>query len=455
MTGVFATTPTPTQSSTATKYSSESSVNSKRMLKQDAQSSSHERIIKKLKKEQTNDQEDDHIYQDDLTTQQSEFTLAGSPQNSVGMLSSEENITTEEKAPKRKRYGNWLREIVNHVCKLLKLRLLSLKSLSKVLNDHGNYHSDHSEHLDGINSYSLNLPHLSSDVLETFKHDRRAGTEVFMAFLEGFGKIKRNTYKMTEEYISKEPVFGERLVKAILEFIPETDQISTNSQYLNWITASTRMKKTTKDSLLEVQVRAALIRPLKKLYQSLCETNRRAVIHKEIDLVYSGSPTESKLLNETKDYRSNLNLIEDEGGGRDSPDYHNLRGDQAQGSKITKTEAPLKKESEIRGDFYDTEERNDALSKKEEESGNNGETNHGAFLKNPHNHFSYSNTSENFNSYQILLNLLLKQQMERLFQSQLQNPSYKGFGSDADQQELMKRLLRKLIEENRMNTYEH
>ena len=297
-----------------------SSINTKRALSPHTEFVSNEVTCKKCKKEFSSDEEHHIVPQHRTEASKNTSPLPQSPNNQTLHTSSDEHITTSEKAPKRKRYGNWLREVANHVCKLLKLRHLSLKCLSKALNnDTDTYEGSYYK-----NPSVQNISPLLKDIFDSRKSDGSSESASFMAFLDGFSKIKRNTYKMTDSYIRQQPLFGIRLTKEILDFIPENDQISDDSQYLKWIETSTRMTQATKSNLLDFQVRTALRRPLKELYKSMCESNLERDSEEHLGqtkLWQENLTSEQDMLSsfikhsENLNRNSNLNMIEDEGGG--------------------------------------------------------------------------------------------------------------------------------------------
>ena len=319
---------TTTQATTFKSLPQDSSINSKRALSPYTEFVTDDVTCKKCKKEFSCDDEHHIVPHHRTEAFKNTSPLLRSPNNQTAHSSSDEHTTASNKAPpKRKRYGNWLREVANHVCKLLKLRHLSLKCLSKALNENTGRH----ESSNSRNSPVQNISPLLQDIFDSPKSDGSLESASFMAFLDGFSKIKRNTYKMTDSYIRQQPLFGIRLTKEILDFIPENDQISDDSQYLKWIEASTRMTKATKSNLLDSRVRSALRRPLKELYKSMCRSNleKNSEEHVGPTKLWQENLTDERDMlasfikhSENINQSSNLHMIEDEGGGGGEEDRY-------------------------------------------------------------------------------------------------------------------------------------
>ena len=190
-------------------------------------------------------------------------------------------LRKKKKEKTRRRYGNWLRELINHVCKLK-------------MQDSGLFKPDcRSRNQDSINNTikrlegsltkcsspidkETNLQKEFDLVYGSFNKNNLAPqspTEIIndlTDFIHEFKKVKRNTYNMIYSHMTTQPVFGEIILRVSLDFLPSDGCDFESSEYLKWIKQSTRMKMSTRKDLEHPEVIKTLRTTTEKMHRSIC-----------------------------------------------------------------------------------------------------------------------------------------------------------------------------------------
>ena len=172
---------------------------------------------------------------------------------------------SKKKGQPRRRYGNWLRELINHVCKLIDqknglykpdIRSIYIQNTNKNTTET----SCENEYIAVFKALDL-----TSDCLL----DSIESIEGLTEFIHEFKRIKRNTYNMIYQHMITRPVLGKAILRATLNFLPSQDINMRCPEYSEWIRSSSRMKSSTRQELENQEVVKILRTSVEKMYKSI------------------------------------------------------------------------------------------------------------------------------------------------------------------------------------------